>query len=75
MGKSYKKHPCIKWTGNSNKQDKRRANRKFRRLSKYLIKKGKEPKHLLKEVSNPWSFAGDGLARWINNLNVKFLRK
>ena len=75
MSRSYKKHPCITWTCKSNKKDKKIANKKFRRLSRYLIKKGKEPKHLLKEVSNPWSFAGDGLAQWKTNLDKKFLRK
>lgn len=75
MSRSYKKHPCITWTCKSNKKDKRLANRLFRRLSKILLKMGKEPLHILKECSNPWSFAGDGLARWNNNLNKKFLRK
>jgi hypothetical protein len=75
MSRSYKKHPAARIAGKSDKKDKRLANRLFRRLSKILLKIGKEPLHLLKECSNTWSFSSDGLARWNNNLNKKFLRK
>lgn len=47
----------------SNKQDKQIANRKFRRKSKIDIHYiDKELAHSLKEVSNTFNFASDGLA-------------
>jgi hypothetical protein len=75
MSRSYKKSLAVKIAGKSDKKDKRLANRLFRRLSKILLKMGKEPLHILKECSNTWSFSSDGLAHWNNNLNKKFLRK
>lgn len=75
MSRSYKKHPAAKIAGKSDKKDKRLANRVFRRLSKLLLKIGKEPLHRVRECYNTWSFSSDGLACWNNNLNKKFLRK
>lgn len=75
MSRSYKKHPAAKISGKSDKKDKRLANRLFRRFSKILLKIGKEPLYRLKECSNTWCFNSDGLARWNNKLNKKFLRK
>lgn len=59
-----KKGVFTTWTSyKSNKQDKQIANRKFRRKSKVDIHNiDKEPLHSLKEVSNTFSFASDGLA-------------
>lgn len=63
MSRSYKKNPfiavCVYF---SNKKDKIRANRLFRRISKSRIKLGKEPLHSLKECSDTWNFDSDGLA-------------
>lgn len=75
MSRSFKKHPAIKIAGKSDKQDKRFANRLFRKISKRLMRLGKEPLHFLKECSNTWSFSSDGLAYWHNDLDKKFMRK
>lgn len=76
MSRSYKKHPGISFVSYlSNKKDKIIANRLFRRISKILLKQGKEPKHNLKEVSDTYNFASDGLAHWENDLDKKYLRK
>lgn len=42
------------------KEDKRFANRKHRRIVKQQVKSGKENLAQLKEVSNVWSFDKDG---------------
>lgn len=44
----------------SEKQDKREANRKLRRVARYLIKCGKFELPLLREISNVWGFGKDG---------------
>lgn len=52
----------------SNKKDKRRANRTFRRFNKILLKA--DPEKLLsklKEVSDVWNFSSDGLAYYVGN--------
>lgn len=77
MSKSYRKTPCFKVASNiSNKEDKRQANRAFRRVNKALLNIGEEPDKLIREVSNVWCFCSDGLARyhsWMNN--SKYMRK
>ncbi|MBE2898348.1 hypothetical protein HPC37_05875 [Pasteurellaceae bacterium 20609_3] len=70
MSRSYKKtpingHTCFE----SEKQDKRRANRKFRRATRYCLRLGKTPPFSLRQVSNIYDFAKDGKsyfckARW-----------
>ncbi len=47
MSKSYRKHPFSPiTTAVSEKQDKRLANRKLRRIARECLKQGKEPPHL-----------------------------
>jgi hypothetical protein len=58
MSRSYKHNPFFKWS-DSNKKDKVAAHRKFRRVSKQFP--GREPIYM-REVSDTWSFASDGLA-------------
>lgn len=61
MSRSYRKTPICGYTcAESEKQDKRVANRKFRRESRVAIRKGKEPPISLKQISNVWDFAKDG---------------
>ena len=62
----------IKFCGNSDKKDKRIANRKFRRKSKTKLLELDETKLPvnIKDVSNTWNFSSDGLAYY-----VKFSRK
>ena len=46
--------------GDSDKEDKRFANRKLRRNSKMALKAGKEVLPILREVSDPRGFSKDG---------------
>ena len=65
MSRSYRKTKIFGVSGDSEKHDKRIANRKFRKLSKNKIAAGKEdlPTHL-KDVSNVWNFSKDGKLYW-----------
>jgi hypothetical protein len=58
----------------SEKEDKRDANRKLRRITKQKIKKGEWELPLLREVSNVWDFAKDGKI-YKPNSDEKYLRK
>lgn len=48
----------------SQKEDKRIANRIFRHRSKQAINSGYEPPHRLREVSDVYGFSGDGKTYW-----------
>jgi len=61
-------------TAKSEKQDKREANRKFRRITKQLIKKRNWNLPKLRELSNVWAFAKDG-KMYRSTLDKKYLRK
>ena len=63
MSRSRKKNPFSTYAGDSNKQDKRKSNRAFRRLSKVKIIKGKDAPKSIREVSNVYFFVGDGKFR------------
>lgn len=68
MSRSYKKPYACYVCYFSNKKDKRRANRKFRRINKILTKINPDNlKYRLKEVSNVWNFSSDGLAYYVGN--------
>lgn len=61
MSRSYKKTPIYGITNaESEKQDKRIANRRFRRNARQLVKIGKEPPFNIRVVSNVYSFDKDG---------------
>ncbi len=47
----------------------------FRHGSKIRMKCNREPFYTLNEVMSTWSFDTDGLAKWHNDLDKKFLRK
>lgn len=68
MSRSYKKpYACYVYYF-SNKKDKRKANRKFRRFNRIFSRIDLEKlKYKLKEVSNVWSFSSDGLAHYVGN--------
>ena len=57
----------------SQKDDKRIANRIFRHRSKQAINSGYEPPNSLREVSNVYCFAGDGKTYW--GINWKGIEK
>lgn len=75
MSRSKKKTPKIGITSAySEKDDKRNANRKFRRITKVQVKKGDNQFVDIKENSNVWSFDKDG-KRYLRNPTKKDLRK
>ncbi len=61
-------------TADSEKEDKRKANRKLRRLSKEKLKGNAETLPLLREVSNVWDFAKDG-KKYDPKITDKLMRK
>lgn len=61
MSRSYKKTPITSFTtAKSDKEDKKLANRLFRRASRNRIKSDCEPFYRLREVCDVWDFAKDG---------------
>lgn len=74
MSRSIKKHPFISiCVHDSNKWDKKQANKRFRRLSKIKLAFNKEPPIHLKEVSDVWNFSSDGLAYYISRKDYEQL--
>lgn len=61
MSRSYK-HTTISaiTTAQSEKKDKRLANRRFRRISKHRVRIDAEPLIDLNEISDIWDFQKDG---------------
>lgn len=59
MSRSRKKNPVVINAGGSNKQDKRRSNRIFRKICKIRILKESELPSNIREVSDVWCFAGE----------------
>lgn len=75
MSRSLKKTPISGiTTAESEKEDKRLANRRHRRVTKIEVNKGDEVISKLKEVSNVWSFEKDG-KRYLTNTSKRDLRK
>ena len=61
MSRSTRKTPKTGiTTAETEKENKRTANRKFRRVTKAKVKKGDDELPLTKELSNVWSFDKDG---------------
>ena len=82
MSRSKRKTPILGFTcAKSEKDDKRRANRKLRRIVKTGIrvsnKKALETYESLdkRDVSNVWSFEKDGKRYIIRNKDKKWMRK
>lgn len=75
MSRSYK-HTTISaiTTAQSEKQDKRLTNRRFRRISKHRVRIGAEPLVHLNEISDPWDFQKDG-KRYFNSEEAKLFPK
>lgn len=75
MSRSKKKTPKTGIThAETEKADKRNANRKFRRITKVQVKKGDNTFVNLKEISNVWLFDKDG-KQFLKNPTKKDLRK
>lgn len=61
MSRSVKKVPVSPNTcASSEKDDKARANRRFRRVTRERVRTGSEAPHEIREVSSAWLFAKDG---------------
>jgi hypothetical protein len=75
MSRSRKKAPIRGiTTATTEKNNKREANRKFRRKIKMQLKRGDTHFPLLREVSNIWSFDKDG-KYFLKKATKKDLRK
>jgi len=75
MSRSIKKTPKIGFTtAKTEKQNKRKANRKLRRVTKDQVKKGDSRLANLKEISNVWLFDKDG-KQFLKSPTKKDLRK
>lgn len=73
VSRHYKNAVIMKlWGGDSDKKDKQKANRSFRRLSKMDAKKSlltEEDEfkyHNIKETSDTWNFRSDGLSHYLD---------
>ena len=75
MSRSYK-HTTISaiTTAQSEKRDKRLANRRFRRISKHRVKIEAEPLIHLNEISDVWDFQKDG-KRYFDSDEAKLFPK
>jgi len=75
MSHSLRKTPIVGIANcQSEKKDKQLANRRFRRIVRYLIKSKKTSLPQIRELSNVWNFGKDGKA-YIKGLDDIFLRK
>lgn len=75
MSRSIRKNPIFGiTTAKSEKFDKRKYNRAFRRVSKEKIKKGILAPISVKEVTNIWTMSKDG-KRYYSLFQQKWLRK
>lgn len=75
MSRSKKKTPIFgNTTVVSEKQDKRKWNKRFRKVSKSLLLKDKETPQKLASVTNVWEGSKDGKRYW-KNYSLKDLRK
>jgi hypothetical protein len=77
MSRSYKKHPYIKYGGDSDKKYRTIANKKLRRVNKLKLIQDPEDGNfkILREVSDTWEFPSDGLAYYTKNCKKEWLRK
>lgn len=71
-----KKKTKIGWFTNakSEKEDKQKANRKFRRIIRQIVKSKKADFPIKREISNIWCFDKDG-KRYFSEMKDKEMRK
>lgn len=74
MSRSYRKTKIFGVLSGSEKKDKQKANRKFRRVVKEKVSHLDHKLPDRREVSNVWDFAKDG-KRYISEISEKFMRK
>ena len=75
MSRSYKHYPAMTVCDGSNKEDKRVANKRFRKISKDNMRCGKIPLQDINECSDTWDFTTDGLTYYDKDIDKKYLRK
>lgn len=75
MSRSKRKNPFIGIADDSDWEDKRHANRRFRRWEKDALKKDREPPEDLDEVSDEWGFGKDGKRRFDPEDRPDLMRK
>ena len=77
MGKSYKKSKVYNLFSShkSDKDDKVRAHKKFRRKSKYKLKLGEELPNKIEEIADIWLYDSEGENIYDSNIDPKYLRK
>ncbi|MDR2560800.1 MAG: hypothetical protein LBC63_03390 [Holophagales bacterium] len=69
MSRSTLRYPAAKIAGNSDKESRAAANRALRRKNRARLARGEEPL-LMREVSDTWTFASDGLAQYCRSLDL-----
>jgi hypothetical protein len=75
MSRSGKKTPIFGFSSSdSEKKDKRMANRSFRHKAKQQIRTGKEPVTDMNEIMTTWEMAKDG-KRYVKKADPKQMRK
>ena len=77
MSRSRKRTPvCGFTTSDTEKQDKRLANRRLRRKVRVILSAEPDPElPALREVSNVWSFDKDGKRRFDPSARPEWMRK
>ena len=76
MSRSFRHTPIAGHTcAETEKWDKRKANRKLRRLSRLVTDDEDQVVPALREVSNTWSFAKDGKHFMQGPLDPRWMRK
>ena len=76
MSRSRKHSPCTNVViYRSNKKDKVNAHRAFRAKERHRMIHGGLLPMRLREVSDTWDFASDGLAWWHTDIDEKEMRK
>jgi hypothetical protein len=75
MSRSRKKTPKLGFSSSdSEKEDKRMANRSFRHKAKQQVNTGKEPVSDMNEIMTTWAMAKDG-KRYVKKVDPKQMRK
>lgn len=77
MSRSRKRTPVTTYCAHTQKMDKRRCNRAFRKLERQNLRVGRVPPMKTIEIQDTWWFVGDGKHRWTpeEDLYEKILRK
>lgn len=75
MSRSYKKSKVYNLFSGSDKEDKVKAHKKFRRKSKVKLKLNQDLPIKLEEIEDIWSFNSEGSKYYDENINPKYLRK